>query len=134
MSDIHQLTDLQLAILRILWDRGSASAAEITDALRGTRRLAQQTIATVLTRLERRGIVSHETRQRQYIYIPRVSESEVRRSMVSEFTDRLFEGDVAELVNQLLSSNEMSRGDLARVKKLIAAYETKRGGEQWTGS
>jgi predicted transcriptional regulator len=47
--------------------------------------------------------------------------------MLSEFTDRLFEGDVAELVNHLLSTEEMSSGDLARVKKLISSYESKRG-------
>ncbi len=127
MSEIHQLTDLQLAILRVLWDRGSASAAEVTEALHPSRRLAQQTIATVLTRLERRGIVRHETRQRQYLYIPSVTEVEVRRTLLSEFTERLFEGDVAALVNHLLSDREMSRGDLARVKKMIADHESKGG-------
>ena len=127
MSEIHQLTDLQLAILRVLWERGSATAAEITEALHPARGLAQQTIATVLTRLERRGIVRHETRQRQYLYMSSVTEAEVRRTMLSEFTERLFEGDVAALVNHLLSDKEMSRGDLARVKKMIADYESKRG-------
>ncbi len=127
MGQIHELTDLQLAILRVLWDRGSASAAEVTEALRPERQLAQQTVATVLTRLERRGIVDHETRQRQYIYIPRVTEPEVRRSMLAAFTDRLFGGDVAALVNHLLSDKEISRGDLARVRKLIAAHASRRG-------
>lgn len=127
MTETHQLTDLQLAILRVLWDRGTASAADITEALHPSRQLAQQTIATILTRLERRGIVGHETRQRQYIYMPAITEAEVRRSMLAEFTERLFEGDVAALVNHLLSNKDMSRGDLARVKKMIAEYESKRG-------
>ena len=126
-SESTQLTDLQLAILQVLWTRGSATAAEVTEALRTDRGLAQQTIATVLSRLERRGIVSHETRQRQYVYVPEVSEPEVRRSMLADLTDRLFEGDVAALVTHLLSAREISRGDLARVKKLIAAHESKRG-------
>lgn len=126
-NETHQLTDLQLAILRVLWSRGSATVAEVTDALKSQRGLAQQTIATVLSRLERRGIVRHETRQRQYVYIPEVSEPEVRHSMLSELTDQLFEGDVAALVNHLLSAREISAGDLARVKKLIAAHEAKRG-------
>jgi predicted transcriptional regulator len=122
-----QLTDLQLAILRVLWTRGSATAAEITEALRDERGLAHQTIATVLSRLERRGIVRHRTRQRQYVYLPEISEREVRRSMLADLTDRLFEGDVAALVTHLLSAREISRGDLARVRKLIAAHESKRG-------
>jgi BlaI family penicillinase repressor len=127
MGEQQPLTDLQLAILRVLWDRGSATAAEITDALRETRGLAPQTIATILSRLERRGIVSHQTRQRQYVYSAMLSEPEVRRTMLSELTDRVFEGDVAALVSQLLSAREMSPGDLARVKALITDHEATRG-------
>lgn len=127
MGEPPQLTDLQLAILRVLWDRGSATTAEITDALRSSRGLAQQTIATILSRLERRGIVRHETRQRQYVYHAVVSEPAVRQSMLEELTDRLFEGDVAALVTQLLSAREISPGDLARVKALITAHEATRG-------
>ena len=127
MTDAPQLTDLQLAVLRVLWDRGSATAAEITDALRASRGLAQQTIATVLSRLERRGIVRHTARHRQYLYTAVVSEPEVRRGMLTELTDRVFEGDVAALVTQLLSAREISPGDLARVKTLLAAHEANRG-------
>ncbi|MGH7562468.1 MAG: BlaI/MecI/CopY family transcriptional regulator [Gemmatimonadales bacterium] len=127
MSETQQLTDLQIAILRVLWERGSATAAEVTEALRVSRGLAQQTIATILSRLERRGIVRHQTRNRQYVYHPVVTEPEVRRTMLEELTDRLFEGDVAALVTHLLSAREISPGDLARVKNLIAAHEASRG-------
>lgn len=127
MAEPQPLTDLQLAILRVLWDRGSATAAEITDALKSSRGLAQQTIATILSRLERRGIVRHKTRQRQYIYSAVLSEPDARRTMLAELTDRVFEGDVAALVSQLLSAREMSAGDLARVKALISAHEVTRG-------
>ena len=127
VNDASQFTDLQLAILKVLWSRGSATVAEITEALRDERALAQQTIATILTRLERRGIVRHETRQRQYLYHAVVSEPEVGRSMLDALTERLFEGDVAALVTQLLSAREMSLGDLARVKQLITEHESKRG-------
>jgi BlaI family penicillinase repressor len=125
MGEPQALTDLQLSILRVLWDRGSATAAEITDALRTSRGLAQQTIATILSRLEKRGIVRHETQQRQYVYSAVVNQPDVRRTMLAELTDRVFEGDVAALVSQLLSTGEMSAGDLARVKALIADHEVK---------
>ncbi|MGE0553916.1 MAG: BlaI/MecI/CopY family transcriptional regulator [Gemmatimonadales bacterium] len=123
MSETHSLTELQLAILRVLWERSEATAAEITDALRPERGLAQTTIATILSRLEKRGIVDHQTRSRQFVYRPLVSESEVRQSMVSELTERLFEGDVTALVSHLLTDREISPGDLARVKSLIEGHE-----------
>jgi predicted transcriptional regulator len=124
MTDAHLLTDLQFAIMRVLWERGSASAAEICEALRAERGLAQSTVATLLTRLEKRGVVKHETRARQYVYYPAVTESEVRRTMVSELTERLFNGDVTALMSHLLSARDMSHGDLARVRKLIEAHES----------
>jgi predicted transcriptional regulator len=129
MSEAQSLTDLQLAILRVLWERKQAGVVEITDALRTSRGLAQQTIATILSRLEKRGIVTHTTQQRQFLYSAVVSEPEVRRSMLAELTDRVFEGDVPALVSQLLSTREMSPGDLARVKALIADHEMKRGSD-----
>lgn len=124
MSDAHLLTDLQFAIVKVLWDRGSASVADICDTLRPDRGLAQSTVATILSRLEKRGVVKHETRSRQYVYYPAVTESEVRRSMVSELTERLFDGDVTALMSHLLTVRDMSEGDLAKVRDMIEAHES----------
>jgi len=126
MSDAHLLTDLQYSIMRVLWDRGQASAAEICQALQAERGLALSTVATLLSRLEKRGVVAHETRARQYVYKPLVTESEARRTMVSELTDRLFDGDVTALLSHLLSAREMSPGDLARVKALIESHDARK--------
>ena len=125
MPDAPHLTDLQSAIMRILWDRGEATVADIHAALQPERGLALTTIATLLSRLEKRGIVKHRTQSRQYVYYPKVSERDVRRSMVADLTERLFDGDVAELVSHLLNAREMSPGDLERVKDLIASHEAR---------
>ena len=119
MSDTHQLTELQIAIMRVLWERGQATVADICDALRTERGLALTTIATLLSRLEKRGVVAHETRARQFIYSPLVTEAEVRHSMVHELTERLFDGDVTELMTHLLSGREISPGDLERIKAML---------------
>jgi predicted transcriptional regulator len=124
-SDIPFLTELQLAVMRLLWDRGRATAADITEGLRAERNLAQTTIATILSRLEKRGIVGHETLARQFVYYPKVTQPDAERSMVTELTERLFGGDPAALVSHLITERQFSRGDLARVKALIAAHEGK---------
>lgn len=119
MSAFHQLTDLQIDIMRVLWERGQATVAEICEALRAERGLALTTVATLLSRLEKRGIVSHETRARQFVYRPLVTEAEVRHSMVHELTERLFDGDVAAMMSHLLSEREISPGDLDRLKAML---------------
>ena len=113
------LTDLQLAILGVLWERGEATVADICEALYEERGLAQTTLATVLTRLERRGVVSHYSRARQYVYRALVTEVEAQQSMVRELTDRLFDGDVTALVSHLLSAQDVSAGDLARIREML---------------
>lgn len=125
MAEATQLTDLQLALMRVLWDRGEATVAEMADALRPARELAPTTIATLLSRLEKRGVVGHVSQGRQYLYRPRVSESEVRRSMVSGLTNLLFGGDVAALMSHLLDAGSVRPGDLEKVRSLIADAESR---------
>jgi BlaI family penicillinase repressor len=119
----HHLGDLQLAILRVLWSRGEATVADVHEALEPERGLALTTIATMLTKLEKKGVVDHRAEGRRFIFRPRIDERQVRRSMVSELTSQLFRGDVTALVNHLLSEHEIDAGELARVKSLIAARE-----------
>ena len=117
------LTDLQFAIMRILWERSEATVLEVQTGLRPERDLAQTTIATLLSRLEKRGVVEHRLEGRQFVYRPLVTEQEVRRSMVSELTALLFDGSSAALMSHLLHSRDMEPGDLDHVKRMIAEAE-----------
>lgn len=122
----YSLTELQLALMRVLWERREATVVEVQEALELERRLAQSTVATLLSRLEKRGVLSHRVEGRQFVYRAVVSEAEVRRSMVRELgvlTRRLFQGDVAALVSHLLTAQDVAPGDLSRVKALIEARE-----------
>lgn len=123
MESMHQLSDLQLAIMRVLWSRAEATVAQVHAGLQDERNLAVTTIATVLSRLEKRGLVSHRRDGRQFVYRPLVSDREVQLSMLEELTDRVYQGDVTSLVSHLLHSRDVSTGDLARVKALIEKKE-----------
>lgn len=129
MSETYQLTDLQIAIMRVLWERGQATVAEVHEALKAERGLALTTVATLLSRLEKRGVVSHETRQRQFLYRASVTEAEIRHSMVHELTERLFDGDVTAMMSHLLSGREITPGDLERIQDLIAKQAARKESE-----
>ena len=126
MPKTHQLTELQLAIVRLLWERGEATVADIWEALHPERGLAQSTLATLLSRLERRGVVAHRTESRQFVYSALITESEARHSMVSELTARLFEGDVPALVSHLLTAQDVSPGDLKRIRAMLEDASVRR--------
>lgn len=123
----HKLSDLQLSIMRALWGRKEATVVEVHESLLAERGLAPTTVATVLSRLEKRGLVDHRSEGRQFIYRATVTEEDVRSSMVGEITDLLFRGDVGQLVSHLINGREISSGDLARVKALIEAKENEAG-------
>jgi len=117
------LTDLQLAVVRVLWGHGECTVIEVQEALLPSRRLAQTTVATILSRLERRGVVDHRTVGRQFVYRAEITEPQVRRSMVSGLTALLFDGSPAALISHLLADREIARRDLDEVKRLIAKAE-----------
>ncbi len=127
MKHPHRLGDLQLAIMRVLWERKEATAAEVHAALLPERGLAPTTIATMLRKMEDKRVVTHRTEGRQFVYSSLVTEKEVRRSMVAELTNRLFEGDAAALVSHLLNERDIDRSELNRLKSLIRKKEKKTG-------
>jgi predicted transcriptional regulator len=124
-----RLGDLQVAILRVLWDEGEATVARVTRALSGRRR-APTTIATMLSKMERRGLVEHRLEGRQFIYKPLLSEQEVTRTMVADLTQRLFEGDVSALVSHLIRSEEIDREELVRLRAMIVQREREEAGDE----
>ncbi|MEO5800531.1 MAG: BlaI/MecI/CopY family transcriptional regulator [Gemmatimonadales bacterium] len=127
MTERHQLTDLQIAILRLLWTRGELTVIDIWEALHAERGLAQTTVATLLSRLQRRGVLARRINDRQYLYRSLVTEADVQVSMVEELTERLFNGDVPALVSHLLKAQDMSPGDLDRVRRMIDEVDRTKG-------
>ena len=126
MSLRHQLGDLQLAIMRVLWSRREASASEVHAALLAERGLAVTTIKTMLRKMEDRGVVAHRNQGRQFIYRPLVAEAEVRNGMVGDLVQRLFRGDSAALVNHLIQAGEVDAAELAAAKASLAKKRDKR--------
>ena len=120
------LSDLQIALMRVLWRREEASVADIAAVLGDERGLKYTTVATLLTRLEKRGVIEQRRDGRQLIYRARVSEPQVRRSMVADLIGSLFGGDASALVAHLVSESEIAPGDVERVRKRLAAAPARR--------
>jgi BlaI family penicillinase repressor len=125
-SPSPSLGDLQLAIMRVLWARGEATATDVHAALSSERGLAPTTIATMLMKMEKKGVVRHYADGRRFVYQPRVTEPQVRRSMVAELRDRLFGGNTTALVSHLLSDHEIDARELVELRKLVASQETRK--------
>lgn len=122
------LSELQLEILRILWKRGESSAAEVREALEPERAFAASTVATMLTRLERRGVVRRHQEGRRVTFEADVEEQDVRSSMVTDLMSRLFGGDAQALVSHLLESGEIDADELDQLRAEVRRIRRKRKG------
>ena len=124
-SKVYRLGDLQLRIMKILWQQPETTVAEVHQALSGENELAYTTIATMLRKMEARKLVRHRLRERKFLYRPAVQAEEVTRKISSHFIDRLFEGSLSDMVAHLLTTRQISREELIRLEALIAERKQK---------
>jgi len=122
----HTLGDLQHAIMQVLWARVEVTVAEVHEALYDDRGLAPTTIATMLRKMEDKGVVAHRVEDRHFVYRPTVTEDEIRSSMVGELLERLFAGDPAALVSHLVADRDIDEVEIERLRRLLAAAEKKK--------
>ena len=122
----HTLGELQHAIMQVLWARDEATVAEVHEALFDERGLAPTTIATMLRKMEDKGVVAHRVEDRHFVYQATVSEDAVRSTMVSELLERLFAGDPAALVSHLVADHDIDEAEVERLRALLENAEARK--------
>lgn len=123
MRQTKELSALQAAVMRVLWESGRATVAEVQERLARDldRPLAHNTIATVLTRLAKDGVVSATKSGRSYVYRPLLKSQQAKRSMVGALVRRLFGGEPVALASHLVREAELDEEDLDELEELIRA-------------
>jgi len=105
--------------MHILWEKGQATAREITDAVNRVEPIAHSTVQTLLRKLEKKGAVAHEVDDRTFIFRPLVRSEKVRRKATREFVDGLFAGSPSGLVSYLLKTERIPQEELDQIRGLI---------------
>ena len=119
-TKIHRLGDLQLRIMKVLWEQGEATVTEVHKGLEGGCDLAYTTIATMLRKMEARGLASHRLDGRSFVYRAKVEADAVSEGMADHLLERLFAGSLPDMVSHLLSTREISREELSQLERIIA--------------
>lgn len=113
------LTDAEARVMLVLWERHTASVADVLAALQKKRAVSYSTVQTILRILEEKGYVSHEKLARAFIYRPRVDARQARRRALRHLMTRLFNGSPSLLVLNVLEDEQIEAEELNRLKKLI---------------
>jgi BlaI family transcriptional regulator, penicillinase repressor len=119
-------TDAELAILRVLWERGEATVRQVHEALADTRETGYTTTLKLMQIMADKGLVTRNETARTHVYSPNAGQEQTQRQLVQDLVDRAFGGSAAQLVLRALSEKGATDAELKEIRKLIDDYREKR--------
>ncbi len=122
MRKSQMVTDRELEILKVLWERGRASVREVQEDLNNVSAtpVAYSTVQTLLNIMEeKKGLVRHVVEGRTFIYIPRKSSDRTIRELTSRFVDRVFDGALDRVMVALIDSKPPTPEEFDRLRAMI---------------
>jgi BlaI family transcriptional regulator, penicillinase repressor len=117
------LTEAELRLMEVLWQRGPSTVQQVLDGLPGDKPLAYNSVLTIIRILERKGYVAHAKDGRAYVYAPLVERSAATRSEVRHLVQRLFQNSHELLVLNILEDSGLSEDELQRLKQYLRERE-----------
>jgi predicted transcriptional regulator len=118
-SPLRKPTDAELAILRILWERGPCTVRQVHELLARDRQGAYTTALKLLQIMTEKGLVERDERERTHVYRARLSEDQTQRQLVRDLLDRAFGGSASKLVMQALATKRASADELRDIRNAI---------------
>jgi predicted transcriptional regulator len=115
----------ELEILGVLWRRGPSTVHEVRDALARGQRVAYTTVLKLLQIMGEKGLVTRVSPTRPHVYRA-TAEAGVKRRLVADLLDKVFEGSAMNLVMQALSARPASRDELQQLRELLDGLEGDR--------
>jgi BlaI family transcriptional regulator, penicillinase repressor len=113
------LTEAELRIMNVLWDKGTATVHEVLQGLSAEPQLAYNTVLTIIRILERKGYVKHVKDKRAHVYMPKVDRKDATRFEVRHLVSRFFGNSDELLVLNILEEKSVDAEELARVRQLL---------------
>ncbi|HKF05359.1 MAG TPA: BlaI/MecI/CopY family transcriptional regulator [Candidatus Sulfotelmatobacter sp.] len=113
------LTEAELRIMNVLWEKGSGTVHEVLEALPGDAPLAYNSVLTIIRILETKGYVKHVKDKRAHVYIPKIDRDDARRFEVSHLVSRFFGNSHEQLLLNILEEQSIDADELARLRELL---------------
>ena len=128
------IPDSELDVLKVLWDRGQATVREVLETLRAAgRQWSYATVATLLDRLETKGVITSDRSELAFVYTPTITAHEVRQKRLDSLVDKLYEGEPGLLVLHLLESHPLDAGRAKEVRAVLERMTGEAPGKKKSG-
>ena len=127
-EDLKELSDLEVAVMDIVWELGEPSSAEVVERFTARRPLAATTIRTVLASIEKKGYLERvPTIERGLRYRPRVSREAVAGRSLRKLVSTLFGGSPRHAVAYLVNQGDLEEADLDEIGRMIETHKRQGG-------
>ena len=123
MSKLPKPTEAELAILRILWQRGSSTVRQVHEALNAVKKTGYTTVLKFMQIMHEKGLVSRDETPYAHIYQARLPREQAQRTLVADLLDRAFEGSMSGLVVRALSTRKATKEELSEIRKILKDHE-----------
>ncbi|MGA3239872.1 MAG: BlaI/MecI/CopY family transcriptional regulator [Bryobacteraceae bacterium] len=116
-------TEAELAILRVLWQRGPSTVRQVHEALNAVKKTGYTTVLKFMQIMLEKGLVSRDEAPYAHVYEARLPKEHTQRTLVADLLDRAFEGSMSRLLLQALSSRKATPEELSEIRKVLKDYE-----------
>jgi|SRR5579872_7249675 len=116
-------TGSELAILRILWQRGPSTVRQVYEALNSIKKTGYTTVLKFMQLMHEKGLVTRDEKPWAHIYEALLPKEQAQRTLVSDLLEQAFEGSMSRLLLQALSSRKATAEELAEIRKVLRDYE-----------
>lgn len=120
------LTEAELRIMNVLWQRGSATVHEVLESLAEKPPLAYNSVLTMVRILEKKGYVKHVKDRRAHVYTPQVERKDATRSEVRRLVSRFFGNSHELLVMNILEDKSIDAEEIKRMRQLLEGSRSGR--------
>jgi len=122
---IPKPTVMELAILRVLWERGPSTVREVCDVLDSQKSTGYTTVLKLLQIMTVKGMVVRNEEARAHVYVARQPAESTKRQLVSDLVQRAFAGSASQLMMHALSGKKTSRDEIEEIRRMLDEHERK---------
>ena len=116
-------TDAELAIFRVLWERGASTVREVWEELNPEQGTGYTTVLKIMQIMFEKGLLARDETARSHVYRAARSQEKTQREVVGHLLERMFSGSAPKLVMQALAAKKTTRAELAEIRKLLDEME-----------
>ncbi len=119
MNNLPQISDAEFEVMNVIWKYAPISTNDIVERLSKNKVWKPKTIQTMLFRLEKKGVITHEKDSRVFVYSPLISKETYLEAEGNTFVNRFFDGALSQMVVSYLDQNELSVEDINQLQAIL---------------